>query len=1051
VVPWQLEPSALWGPRSGLAATGLPGGGVLLMGGANTTQQLNDVWEGQATASGTNWTLKIAAAAWTKRENFGVVALPSGDVLVLGGTDGRFVFFNDVWLSRAGPNLGKVWEQQLRAAPWGGRAGFAAVVLTDSSVLVMGGCCEYYNDVWRSAPGQLGASWLRQVEQAGWSKRVGLAAVAMPGGAVLVLGGLGTVAGRTTYFNDVWRGTSGGTTWRGLTLAAPWAGRSDFAAVSLADGGVLIGLGRTGTSAAADVWYSAAGTQVGVDWTQRLGVPAWRARFSFGVASLAGTGGGVLILGGYACEAGVCETRLGDAYRRQPQCNLSSGPANGTLGSCPRFLDSGGECAPDCNKGYFSSGERSRCVEGALSSPTCSPLPCLAIGAPEFGSIGDCPTSMASGGSCQAQCILGFSISGRSICRLGDFVHSPCLPNPCLTTEAPEHGSVGNCPQILPSYATCQPACDEGYSASGVTSCFRGVTSPAHCIPDPCNVTETLSDFASLGDCPELLPSGATCQPICDEGFAASGPTECFPGELQPTVCHAGPCYFNGTEMSPEHGEAGDCGEELQSDAQCQPICNDGYDVSGPTKCVDTKLQLAVCSPRPCANVSQAFEDVNGTTNVDACPETMEHGATCRPTCSEGYAAPGVLECVFGDVQRVGDLSCQPLPCTGLSAPVNGSNGTCNESLVSGASCAVTCDVGFSPSNGVSCFTGKLTAASCVGDPCDMGRIAALPENGKQAGCPTSLLSGATCQPTCNEGYELGRQAFCLAGVLKPATCTPKLCLFSTPPANGQVGNCPATLPSGSWCQVACDAGFEPSGPSFCTLGKLTMAACEEQLSNVTLSFTIANVDYNALSTYPNFTTAFIKALQTTTLSQVDRALAPKQVLINLSPGSIRVEAVLVPGSLVGAAALWFVFDSAATLNSLGQKLAAALMAVSGIELALTGQLGISTIVAGRQSPQFANTTAPGGQASSGTGAAGGSDSGGISPAFAVTSIGLGVFFGMLCMCMCRRCRGGSKLKRKKGNAEGYPEAVGLFMDPIGCLWGGEPPSVPTRPPSSMV
>ena len=51
-------------------------------------------------------------------------------------------------------------------------------------------------------------------------------------------------------------------------------------------------------------------------------------------------------------------------------------------------------------------------------------------------------------------------------------------------------------------------------------------------------------------------------------------------------------------------------------------------------------------------------------------------------------------------------------------------------------------------------------------------------------------------------------------------------CDASTPPANGNVGDCTSNLKAGERCQPVCDDGYAVSGPSYCAAGTLRTATC---------------------------------------------------------------------------------------------------------------------------------------------------------------------------------------------------------------------------------
>ena len=104
------------------------------------------------------------------------------------------------------------------------------------------------------------------------------------------------------------------------------------------------------------------------------------------------------------------------------------------------------------------------------------------------------------------------------------------------------------------------------------------------------------------------------------------------------------------------------------------------------------------------------------------------------------------------------------------------------------------------------CYDGVLTAATCSASPCD---ASAAPANGAVGDCRviagSTLASGSTCQPTCNAGYTVSGTSSCTLGTLTAATCSASPCDTSAAPANGAVGDCTSTLASGSTCQPTCD------------------------------------------------------------------------------------------------------------------------------------------------------------------------------------------------------------------------------------------------------
>lgn len=98
--------------------------------------------------------------------------------------------------------------------------------------------------------------------------------------------------------------------------------------------------------------------------------------------------------------------------------------------------------------------------------------------------------------------------------------------------------------------------------------------------------------------------------------------------------------------------------------------------------------------------------------------------------------------------------------------------------------------------------------------------------DGAIGNCTDTLVSGSSCQPTCNTGYTVSGASSCLDRVLTRAMCSPNPCNASAPPINGAVGDCTNSLASGSSCQPTCDEGYYASGLSMCSLGTVTAAVC---------------------------------------------------------------------------------------------------------------------------------------------------------------------------------------------------------------------------------
>jgi hypothetical protein len=298
----QMTADAEWLSRGSHSSVVLPDGSIVLMGGKGGFTCRNDVW--RSTDQGATWTQMTAAAPWTGTDNHTSVALLDSSIVLMGGYDGNLHFQNDVWRST---DLGATWSQMTTAAEWGERALHSSGVLSDGSIVLMGGSYGgRRNDVWRST--DLGATWTQMTAATPWAARDGHTSVALPDGGIVLMGGPGTYSFR----NDVWRSIDSGATWMQMTAVAAWAGRIDHTSVALPDGSIVLMGGNDGTlDPRNDVWRS---TDQGATWTQMTGAAPWTGRDRH--TSVALPDGSIVLMGGRDFRKGV---RFNDVWRSTDQ------------------------------------------------------------------------------------------------------------------------------------------------------------------------------------------------------------------------------------------------------------------------------------------------------------------------------------------------------------------------------------------------------------------------------------------------------------------------------------------------------------------------------------------------------------------------------------------------------------------------------------------------------------------------------------------------------------------------------------------------------------
>jgi len=165
--------------------------------------------------------------------------------------------------------------------------------------------------------------------------------------------------------------------------------------------------------------------------------------------------------------------------------------------------------------------------------------------------------------------------------------------------------------------------------------------------------------------------------------------------------------------------------------------------------------------------------------------------------------------------------------CIGLPAPIHGSMGTCNSTQAHGSSCSPTCNTGYTKSSSTaSCSAGMFTPITCAGDPCP-GITA--PANGTMGTCNSTQVHGSSCSPTCNTHYtKSSSTASCSAGTFTPITCLADPCANITAPANGGVGTCASQQAHGSTCSPTCNTGYtKSSSTASCSAGTFAAITCK--------------------------------------------------------------------------------------------------------------------------------------------------------------------------------------------------------------------------------
>ena len=136
-------------------------------------------------------------------------------------------------------------------------------------------------------------------------------------------------------------------------------------------------------------------------------------------------------------------------------------------------------------------------------------------------------------------------------------LHSYTCAKKCdaSSEQNPENGVVGTCNQQLVMGASCQPACNGGFSASGPTTCaadYTGTVSLATCVPIvSCNAGK-FSENGECANCPaNTFGAGTAVRSSCtacpDSKVAPVGSDEGSDCTSAPIQCPAGKFSLDGS------------------------------------------------------------------------------------------------------------------------------------------------------------------------------------------------------------------------------------------------------------------------------------------------------------------------------------------------------------------------------------------------------------------------------------------------------------------------------------------------------------------------
>lgn len=245
-ITWtQMTADAEWDPRYFHSSVATASGDIILAGGSNAGSYLNDVWISDD--DGATWTEQTASAGWVGRDVHTSVTMDDSSILIVGGFSSTgFGCPNDVWRS---VDDGANWSQMTGSAEWAKTAQHCTVRTSSDDTILFAGVHTggtRSNEVWTSS--NYGVTWTF-TSYASWSARYGSSGVILSDDSIMIMGGFD--GGR---YNDVWISTDLGITWVVMTTNAEWSARNHHTSVVRSDGAVVLMGGSDDSGYCNDVW-----------------------------------------------------------------------------------------------------------------------------------------------------------------------------------------------------------------------------------------------------------------------------------------------------------------------------------------------------------------------------------------------------------------------------------------------------------------------------------------------------------------------------------------------------------------------------------------------------------------------------------------------------------------------------------------------------------------------------------------------------------------------------------------------------------------------------
>ena len=333
--PWtNVTGTPGWVARYGSGVVAMPNGDIIMMGGKSivfgiSETAYNDTWK--STDKGITWTLMNASSGWSVRYFITPLAMPDGSIVLFGGGTQSNPSTNDVWTNDTWRSVdeGSTWSKINSSSGWQPRDSMGAavtngVIVVTGGANINGGVLSDYNDTWSSSDN--GYTWQLMNASSGYSSREHFQMVSLQDGSLVMSGGiaLSPFVPVSKMFNDSWKSIDYGAHWTQMNATASWISRNAPFEVAMPDNSILL-MGGQNSLSSPNIDYndSYRTTDYGASWQKINATNGWSARNVANMV-LMPDGSIVLIGGGY----GTNDFSLNDTWRLSPQGSNLQNPTH---------------------------------------------------------------------------------------------------------------------------------------------------------------------------------------------------------------------------------------------------------------------------------------------------------------------------------------------------------------------------------------------------------------------------------------------------------------------------------------------------------------------------------------------------------------------------------------------------------------------------------------------------------------------------------------------------------------------------------------------------